>query len=74
MFAKYDADGSGALSGEEVSAMLTDMWTGDVETLSVAKKLIDDADEDGDGEIEWIEFLGIMQTVFQTKVRFRPPV
>jgi Ca2+-binding EF-hand superfamily protein len=74
MFEKYDADGSGALSGEEVSAMLTDMWTGDVETLSVAKKLIDDADEDGDGEIEWIEFLGIMQTVFQTKVRFRPKV
>ena len=67
MFSKYDSDGSGALSGEEVTDMLSDMWTGNSEMLTKAKSLIDAADEDGDGEIEWEEFLIIMQQVFMTK-------
>ena len=57
-FQKYDADGSGDISPEELRHVLDEIGEG-LEPDEV-EKLIADADQDGDGDINFQEFVHMM--------------
>lgn len=60
VFALYDADNSGAVDREELSDIMEQLGeTPDKQQLDM---LIEEADEDGDGEIDFQEFCNIMQS------------
>ena len=53
-FKVFDQDGGGTISPEELSAILLNV--GEPVTMDDVKALIDAIDEDGDGEIDLVEF------------------
>ena len=59
-FSMFDKDGSGKISGEELKAMLDSQ--SDV-SEEVWAALVKQADQNGDGEIEFKEFCRLMQSV-----------
>ena len=59
VFDKYDADGSGAVDGKELKAVFAEC--GQQLTDDELKELIKEFDTDGNGELEFKEFLAMMQ-------------
>lgn len=58
VFAEFDADGSGAISTQELGTVMAKLGeTVDPETL---QKMVDAADTDRSGEVDWNEFLSMM--------------
>jgi len=67
LFSQYDADDSGALSAEELLLVFRDLQLSperDDERLAFLNAVVD-ADVDGSGEIEWVEFEALVQMVQQ---------
>jgi len=60
LFRYFDCDGSGAIDGAEVGAVLRKL--GQDPTEEEIQMFIEQADEDGSGEIELEEFLDVMKT------------
>jgi Ca2+-binding EF-hand superfamily protein len=62
-FAMFDVDNSGKIDRNEVKNMLE----GEVElesiSMSTVDKIINEVDVDGDGEIDFEEFLKMMRTI-----------
>jgi len=69
-FGRYDRDNSGNLSVSEVSSMFSEIGLEPkcVEDQAEMKKLFDYVDEDGSGELDFIEFQSLVQRV-QEKLR-----
>ena len=65
-FKAFDSDNSGKISLDEISAIFNsgDKEKIDKEELEVFKKIIKDADENGDGEISFKEFKDLMRKFF----------
>ena len=65
-FKAFDSDNSGKISLDEISAIFNsgDKEKIDKEELEVFKKMIKDADENGDGEISFKEFKDLMRKFF----------
>jgi calcium-dependent protein kinase len=59
VFNKFDADGDGSISQTELTTYLT-QGTDLIISDEQAKKLIEDADQNGDGEIDFDEFVTMM--------------
>ena len=56
-FHRFDIDGNGSLSPQEVLQILTREGTGAALSVEDAKELIADFDEDGDGQLSLSEFV-----------------
>jgi len=63
-FNEFDTDGSGKISVDEISAIFKNGNNENPEDIEVFKKMIKDADENGDGEISFEEFQDIMNRFF----------
>ena len=65
-FKAFDSDNSGKISLDEISAIFNNgnKDNKDREELEALKKMIKDADENGDGEISFEEFQDIMNKFF----------
>ena len=65
-FKAFDSDNSGKISLDEISAIFNsrDKENIDKEELEAFKKIIRDADENGDGEISFKEFKDLMRKFF----------
>ena len=65
-FKAFDSDNSGKISLDEISAIFNsgDKENIDKEELEAFKKIIKDADENGDGEISFKEFKDLMRKFF----------
>ena len=65
-FKAFDSDNSGKISLDEITAIFNsgDKEKIDKEELEVFKKIIKDADENGDGEISFKEFKDLMRKFF----------
>ena len=64
-FAEFDTDGSGKVDGDEIAAMLQNM--GMLPTAEEVKKLIEEADQEGDdgvkdGEIDFDEASSLIES------------
>ena len=59
-FQNFDSDGSGKISGEELKQALTSI--GEDITDDQLVKMIKEADKDGDGQVDYEEFLKMMAT------------
>jgi Ca2+-binding EF-hand superfamily protein len=62
-FKVFDKDGSGAISVDEIM-LIFKKTSADVDK-QVFEKMIKDADENNDGEIEFEEFKNIMEKFFK---------
>lgn len=58
LFKKYDKDQSGSMATQEIGAVLKDQ--GHEVSLPLVEKVIADVDMDGSGEVEWNEFVVLM--------------
>jgi len=56
IFDRYDSDGSGELSVEELKEMMKEVWK-DADSI---KEMIQEVDKDGNGEVSWEEFCHLM--------------
>ena len=63
-FNEFDTDGSGKISVDEISAIFKNGNNENPEDIEVFKKMITDADENGDGDISFEEFQDIMNRFF----------
>ena len=63
-FNEFDTDGSGTISLNEITNIFKRGKEDDNEDLEAFKKIIKDADENGDGEISFEEFQDIMNKFF----------
>ena len=63
-FAVFDSDGSGALSAEELRAVLTRPGTGLQLSEADAAEILADFDTNGDGELQIDEFRPLWETFF----------
>ena len=59
IFKKFDADGSGQVDTEEISAMLSSL--GMLVQPSIVKQMMTEADTDKSGEIDFEEFFTVMK-------------
>ncbi|KAK8960877.1 putative calcium-binding protein CML41 [Platanthera guangdongensis] len=58
VFLRYDADGDGRISSEELRSFLA--WAGDVLSKEEVAELVRDLDSDGDGFIDYEEFVRLV--------------
>lgn len=58
----FDVDGSGKIDNEEVVALLQGEGIGNIVPAEAIKSAIAEIDEDGDGEIDFQEFMQMMKT------------
>jgi Ca2+-binding EF-hand superfamily protein len=65
-FRDFDLDGSGSIDARELGIALKKMGQG--ATPEKLKKIIDDVDDNGNGEIEWVEYLQIMRNFYPWKL------
>ena len=63
-FNQFDTDGSGTISLNEITNIFKRGKEDDNEDLEAFKRIIKDADENGDGEISFEEFQDIMNKFF----------
>jgi Ca2+-binding EF-hand superfamily protein len=59
VFKEFDSDGSGQIDGTELHGLLTKM--GGTITLVKAQAMIDEVDPNGDGTIDFMEFMNLVQ-------------
>ena len=64
-FRLFDTDGSGKLSAQEIVAILTRTGGGAALTLQDAKEIVEDFDEDEDGELNIEEFAAAFESIFE---------
>ena len=73
LFDRFDADESGFLDGAEMTQLAHELWGADHGSEAAAQgkaqleTLISQADNSGDGEISWEEFLILMQRLHHGK-------
>lgn len=63
----FDADGSGKIDNEEVVALLSGDGIGNIVPKEAIQKAIAEIDEDGDGEIDFQEFMQMMKKAHASK-------
>lgn len=64
-FAKFDVDGSGDIDAEEIVAAMSNM--GVKVTLAEATKMIQEVDQDGNGKLDFTEFILMSQDLLLPK-------
>lgn len=67
-FQVFDRDGDGFISQDELKAVLGDQKMGDLMGQQAIAQLLLEVDTNGDGKIEWSEFLEMMRGVPQEQV------
>eukprot|EP00746_Dinoflagellata_sp_MGD_P135148 gnl/MRDRNA2_/MRDRNA2_69097_c0_seq1.p1 gnl/MRDRNA2_/MRDRNA2_69097_c0~~gnl/MRDRNA2_/MRDRNA2_69097_c0_seq1.p1 ORF type:complete len:876 (+),score=186.44 gnl/MRDRNA2_/MRDRNA2_69097_c0_seq1:96-2630(+) len=65
-FRKFDRDSSGEVSGDELLGMLS--WLGYPQRPQVVKSIVQRADTDGTGDLDWTEMLSCMRWIRETEV------
>ena len=58
-FKCYDVDKNGSMSEKEFKLVLIDLGRRDVTDQQV-KEMLDEADENGDGKLQWGEYVNVM--------------
>jgi len=76
-FRNYDLDGNGSIDARELEEAFKKMGQG--ASKEKVEQMIKDADDDGNGTVEWVEFLGIMRKMYsgyqpKTEVKAQTPV
>lgn len=66
-FRDFDLDGSGSIDIRELGIAMKKMGQG--ASPEKLKKIIDDVDDNGNGEIEWVEYLQIMRNFYPYKLK-----
>jgi len=64
MFAQYDPDNTGVIENANVAGLLTELFPAALENLDEhrkARNMLESADKDGDGKIDFDEFLKMMR-------------
>jgi len=61
-FRNYDLDGNGSIDARELEMAFKRMGQG--ASKEKVEQMIKDADDDGNGTVEWVEFLGIMSMMY----------
>jgi Ca2+-binding EF-hand superfamily protein len=62
-FKMFDKDGSGKIDASEIGALLSGEEFRDVYTLAQLQAAIREVDENGDGEIDFEEFIVMMKSL-----------
>ena len=68
-FDRYDEDKSGELSADELKKMVSELWDMGSASLELMQFMLDEADVDGDGQIDWPEFCQMMQRMMNDDER-----
>lgn len=63
----FDTDGSGKIDNEEVVTLLQGDGIGNIVPKEAIKAAIEEIDQDGDGEIDFQEFIAMMKNAHSKK-------
>jgi calcium-dependent protein kinase len=61
-FSRFDLDGNGKISKDELKTVLSQDGLEDIFRQTTLKQIMTECDQDGDGEIDFQEFLDMMRS------------
>jgi len=70
LFTRFDADGSGQMATEEIAGVLKELGHENID-LATVEQVIMEADTDQSGEVDWDEFVDLMERYRLAEVRER---